>query len=194
MRDQIRAPPTAMTSHKLSACVWCGEETVDIISMFEMGGRSFILSADETPLAEQKKNTHQLNRKKMKSFPFLLALICLSLSSAFVTRQPKSLLVTSLSRATTATTTTTRTDKPSTTSLFRKISQERRRQLGILDDEDEYDLGYALETNTDPLISKIIAGSLIVVVIALLAVGVIIPLTTDYGEGVCNPILNAGRC
>lgn len=86
------------------------------------------------------------------------------------------------------------TSKPSSTSLFRKISQERRRQLGILDDEDEYDLGYALETNTDPLISKIIAGSLIVVVIALLAVGVIIPLTTDYGEGVCNPILNAGRC
>ena len=126
----------------------------------------------------------------MKFFTFLLTFACLSLSLAFVTRQAKSSpLATRLSQRHGATTT-----KPSCTLLFGKISQERRRQLGILDDEEEYDLGYALETNTDPLISKIIAGSLIVVVIALLAVGVIIPLTTDYGEGVCNPILNAGRC
>lgn len=84
--------------------------------------------------------------------------------------------------------------KFSSTTLFKKISQERRKRLGIEDGEDEYDLDFALDANTDPLISKIIAGSLIVVVIVLLAVGVIIPLTTDYGEGVCNPILNAGRC
>ena len=62
------------------------------------------------------------------------------------------------------------------------------------DDEDEYDLGVALNANTDPLITKIIAGSLIVVIIALLVVGLIIPLTTDYGDGVCNPALTAGRC
>jgi len=80
------------------------------------------------------------------------------------------------------------------TMLFQKISKERRKQLGIQDDEDEYDLDYALDNNTDPLISKIIAGSLIVTILALLIAGVIIPYTTDYGEGVCNPILTGGRC
>lgn len=78
--------------------------------------------------------------------------------------------------------------------LFGKLSDKRRRDLGVSDDEDEYDLSKALETNTDPLITKIIAGSLIVVIIVLLAVGVIIPSTTDYGEGVCNPLLTGGRC
>jgi hypothetical protein len=75
-----------------------------------------------------------------------------------------------------------------------KISQERRRQLGIPDGEDEYDLDVALSSNTDPLISKIVAGSLIVVVLGLLVAGVVIPSLTDYGEGVCNPIRTAGRC
>mmetsp|Transcript_10266 Transcript_10266/g.14509 ORF Transcript_10266/g.14509 Transcript_10266/m.14509 type:complete len:153 (-) Transcript_10266:141-599(-) len=75
-----------------------------------------------------------------------------------------------------------------------KISSKRRKQLGIADDEDEYDLGYALEQNTDDLISKIVAGSFILVIIALLVVGVVVPSLTDYGEGVCNPIQNAGRC
>jgi hypothetical protein len=75
-----------------------------------------------------------------------------------------------------------------------KISQDRRRQLGIPDDEDEYDLDQALSSNTDPLISKIVAGSLIVVLLGLLVVGVVIPSLTDYGEGVCNPIRTAGRC
>ena len=75
-----------------------------------------------------------------------------------------------------------------------KLTNERRKQLGVGDDEDEYDLYKALETNTDPLISKIIAGSFILVMISLLVVGVVIPLTTDYGEGVCNPVLNGGRC
>lgn len=117
------------------------------------------------------------------------------------------------------------------TLLFQKMSQKRRKQLGIQDDEDEYDLDYALgkkktlernvsfffssdtshfslivtiafaqsfststDANTDPLISKIIAGSFILVMIALLTVGLIIPFSTDYGEGVCNPILTGGRC
>jgi hypothetical protein len=75
-----------------------------------------------------------------------------------------------------------------------KISQERRQQLGIADDEDEYDLDVALSSNTDPLISKIIAGSLIVVLLGLLVVGVVIPSLTDYGDYVCNPIKTAGRC
>ena len=127
----------------------------------------------------------------MQAFRLLLVLASLLFSSAFVAPQRR--LVQSL-----ATSTTNEIRAPSgrlqSTSLFKKISQERRRQLGINDDEDEYDLGFALNNNTDPLISKIIAGSLIVVIIALLVVGVIIPLTTDYGEGVCNPALNAGRC
>jgi len=75
-----------------------------------------------------------------------------------------------------------------------KISAQRRKQLGIADDEDEYDLGFALEQNTDDTISKIVAGSFIFIMIALLIVGVVLPSTTDYGEGICNPIQNAGRC
>jgi len=75
-----------------------------------------------------------------------------------------------------------------------KLSKERRKKLGVNDDEDEYDLEFALENNTDPLITKIIAGSFILVVIALLVAGVVLPTITDYGEGVCNPIKNAGRC
>jgi hypothetical protein len=75
-----------------------------------------------------------------------------------------------------------------------KISPQRRQQLGIADDEDEYDLDRALERNTDPLISKIVAGSLILVILGLLIVGVVVPSLTDYGEGVCSPIQNGGRC
>lgn len=74
------------------------------------------------------------------------------------------------------------------------ISQQRRNQLGIGEDEDEYDLGVALEANTDPFITKVIAGSFIVIMVALLVAGVIVPSLTDYGEGVCNPILTQGRC
>jgi hypothetical protein len=80
------------------------------------------------------------------------------------------------------------------TVLNERITDKRRKQLGISGDEDEYDLGVALENSTDPLISKIIAGALIATIFALLVVGVIIPSLTDYGEGVCNPILTAGRC
>ena len=74
------------------------------------------------------------------------------------------------------------------------ISNKRRQQLGIPDGEDEYDLDKALEMNTDPLISKIISGSLIVAILVLLVVGVIVPSLTDYGEGVCSPIQSGGRC
>jgi len=76
----------------------------------------------------------------------------------------------------------------------KQISDERRNQLGIPDNEDEYDLGVALNANTDPLITKIIAGSFILVVAALLVAGIILPSLTDYGDGVCNPIKTAGRC
>jgi hypothetical protein len=75
-----------------------------------------------------------------------------------------------------------------------KMTAARRKKLGIADDEDEYDLGVALENNTDPFISKVVAGSLILAILGLLVAGVIIPATTDYGEGVCNTILTGGRC
>lgn len=78
--------------------------------------------------------------------------------------------------------------------LYAKLTDQRKRELGVEDDDDEYDLSVALSNNTDPLITKIIAGSFILVVIALLVVGLIIPMTTDYGEGVCNPLLSGGRC
>jgi hypothetical protein len=70
----------------------------------------------------------------------------------------------------------------------------RQNQLGISDEEDEYDLDVALSANTDSAITKIIAGSFILVMIALLVVGLVIPSITDYGEGVCSPIQNGGRC
>ena len=67
-----------------------------------------------------------------------------------------------------------------------KISKERRAQLGINADEDEYDLYYALDQNTDPIITKVIAGSFILVMIALLVYAVVIPSLTVYDEGVCR--------
>lgn len=75
-----------------------------------------------------------------------------------------------------------------------KITSKRRKELGINDNEDEYDLEMALDNNTDPIITKIIAGSLIVSISALLIYGIVIPATTDYGEGVCNALLTGGRC
>mmetsp|Transcript_22869 Transcript_22869/g.51837 ORF Transcript_22869/g.51837 Transcript_22869/m.51837 type:complete len:117 (-) Transcript_22869:397-747(-) len=77
---------------------------------------------------------------------------------------------------------------------LRMINQQRRNQLGIGEDEDEYDLDEALRVNTDDTISKIVAGSFIAVMIALLYFGLIQPQLTDYGEGVCSPIQNGGRC
>jgi len=76
----------------------------------------------------------------------------------------------------------------------KKISDKRRRELGIADDEDEYDLDIALDNSTDPFITKVIAGSLILSITALLVAGIIIPATTDYGDGVCNALLQGGRC
>lgn len=76
----------------------------------------------------------------------------------------------------------------------KKISNDRRKKLGIADDEDEYDLDIALDMSTDPFITKVIAGSLILSITALLVAGIVIPATTDYGEGVCNALLTGGRC
>ena len=53
------------------------------------------------------------------------------------------------------------------------IDQKRKNQLGISDDEDEYDLYRALDVNTDKGITKIVAGSFILVMIALLVVGLV---------------------
>ena len=78
--------------------------------------------------------------------------------------------------------------------LLARLSDKRKKELGVADDEDEYDLSQALNANTDPLITKLIAGSLIIVMIGLLTVAVIIPLTSETVDGLCNPILNAGRC
>ncbi len=75
------------------------------------------------------------------------------------------------------------------------LSASRRRQLGVAEDEDEYDLSVALNANTDLLITKLIAGSAILAIFALLIVGVVIPSLSDYGgEDVCVPILTGGRC
>lgn len=77
-------------------------------------------------------------------------------------------------------------------SLLFTITQQR--ELGLPDDADEYDLDVALNNNTDAGITKIIAGSFILVMIALLVVGLVLPSITDYGDGVCSPIQNGGRC
>ena len=58
---------------------------------------------------------------------------------------------------------------PSSTTLF--INKKRREELGMEDDDFEYDLDQALNNNTDPFITKVIAGSLILVILALLVVG-----------------------
>eukprot|EP00579_Thalassiosira_antarctica_P000177 CAMPEP_0201866522 /NCGR_PEP_ID=MMETSP0902-20130614/1082_1 /ASSEMBLY_ACC=CAM_ASM_000551 /TAXON_ID=420261 /ORGANISM="Thalassiosira antarctica, Strain CCMP982" /LENGTH=127 /DNA_ID=CAMNT_0048391511 /DNA_START=16 /DNA_END=399 /DNA_ORIENTATION=+ len=87
------------------------------------------------------------------------------------------------------------TSSPTSSScLHLRIDNKRRKELGISDDEEEYDLDVALSNNTDPLITKIIAGSFILVVLALLVVGLVIPSITDFGDGVCSPIQNGGRC
>jgi hypothetical protein len=81
-----------------------------------------------------------------------------------------------------------------TTLYAKRITDKRRKQLGIADDEDEYDLDFALDRNTDPFITKVIAGSLILSIATLLVYAIVIPATTDYGEGVCNALLTGGRC
>ena len=53
------------------------------------------------------------------------------------------------------------------------INQKRRKELGLGDEDREYDLDVALSNNTDAGITKIIAGSFILVMIALLVVGLV---------------------
>ena len=87
------------------------------------------------------------------------------------------------------------TSSTSSTKLeMAKFTNSQRKKYGMNEEDDEYDLDMALDQNTDPIITKIIAGSFIVAVLALLVAGVIIPSLTDYGEGVCSPIQNGGRC
>ena len=76
----------------------------------------------------------------------------------------------------------------------KKISVNTRSKWGMNDEDEEYDLEMALDNSTDPFITKVVAGSLIVSIFTLLIVAIIIPATTDYGEGVCQPLLNGGRC
>jgi hypothetical protein len=58
-------------------------------------------------------------------------------------------------------------------SSLRAINNKRRKELGLPDDADEYDLDVALNNNTDAGITKIVAGSFILVMIALLVVGLV---------------------
>mmetsp|Transcript_46422 Transcript_46422/g.51928 ORF Transcript_46422/g.51928 Transcript_46422/m.51928 type:complete len:100 (+) Transcript_46422:109-408(+) len=76
----------------------------------------------------------------------------------------------------------------------KKMNMGRRKKLGINDDEEEYDLEMALNNSTDPFITKVIAGSLIISITTLLIYAIVIPATTDYGDGVCNALLTGGRC
>jgi hypothetical protein len=86
-------------------------------------------------------------------------------------------------------------DKKSVEKKGGLLSASRRRQLGVADDEEEYDLSVALDANTDPFITKLIAGSAILVILVLLLAAVVVPGLSDYGgEGVCVPILTGGRC
>jgi len=87
-----------------------------------------------------------------------------------------------------------RGNKQQKQTVGKQIRSDRRKQLGIPDDADEYDLDAALNNNTDDFISKVVAGSFIVAVIVLLVAGIIIPATADLGDEVCKPILNGGRC
>ena len=64
-------------------------------------------------------------------------------------------------------------DANSSSFSLHMIDQKRKNQLGISDDEDEYDLYRALDVNTDKGITKIVAGSFILVMIALLVVGLV---------------------
>lgn len=131
----------------------------------------------------------QYTRPMMRSLCIQLATLCLFLSGTLAFAPAISRDASITSSRVGATLLHARNTKPEP-----KISQKRRAQLGINDDEDEYDLYFALDNNTDPFITKVIAGSLIVVLTGLLIAGVIVPSLTDYGEGVCSPIQNAGRC
>ena len=127
----------------------------------------------------------------MTSFALFVAML-ISMpesSSAFMVKPSHSLLYHTVERG----------SRYTHTSLFAqkkidRFTKNRRQELGLPDDADEYDLDEALRNNTDPFISKVVAGSFILTMIALLVVAIVLPSLTDYGEGVCNPLLTAGRC
>jgi hypothetical protein len=129
----------------------------------------------------------------MQRFSMFYLLLAVDLVAGFMssTRQSQ-LLVTKITTAQRHTYYTTKSHKSFV--LSARLSDKRKKELGVADDEDEYDLSQALNANTDPLITKLIAGSLILVLLGLLTVAVIIPLTSETVDGLCNPILNAGRC
>ena len=77
--------------------------------------------------------------------------------------------------------------------LFAKLYKDRRDELGLRDQDDEYDPDYALDVGTDPFITKVIAGSFIVALQALLVVGIVQPALFPV-EGECNPLLSGGGC
>jgi hypothetical protein len=129
----------------------------------------------------------------MQRFSMFYLLLAVDLVAGFMssTRQSQ-LLVTKITTAQRHTYYMTKSHKSCV--LSARLSDKRKKELGVADDEDEYDLSQALNANTDPLITKLIAGSLILVLLGLLTVAVIIPLTSETVDGLCNPILNAGRC
>lgn len=132
----------------------------------------------------------------------LVSINCNVSAFAVVSKAQLDVFVNSLSSVSSVavdpTSTTTKTTSTKT-ELFARLpkgglSDARRKELGVSDDEDEYDLDVALNANTDPLITKIIAGSAILAILSLLVVGVVIPSLADFGDGVCVPIQNGGRC
>ena len=130
----------------------------------------------------------------MQRFSVFHLLLMLNVVAGFMSSTRQSQLLETKSTITQLQTcdTTRYTDKSFV--LLARLSDKRKKELGVADDEDEYDLSQALNANTDPLITKLIAGSLILVLLGLLTVAVIIPLTSETVDGLCNPILNAGRC
>eukprot|EP00594_Rhizosolenia_setigera_P014148 CAMPEP_0178967746 /NCGR_PEP_ID=MMETSP0789-20121207/17799_1 /TAXON_ID=3005 /ORGANISM="Rhizosolenia setigera, Strain CCMP 1694" /LENGTH=124 /DNA_ID=CAMNT_0020653457 /DNA_START=26 /DNA_END=397 /DNA_ORIENTATION=- len=110
----------------------------------------------------------------------LVSIDCNVSAFAVVSRAQLDVVVNSLSSvssvavASTFTTSTIKTTSTKTEIFARLpkggLSDARRKELGVSDDEDEYDLDVALNANTDPLITKIIAGSAILAILTLLVV------------------------
>jgi hypothetical protein len=148
--------------------------------------------------ASRLNSNHPLQEKMSSKVSFLLIAVLLCLvgpSLAFAPTKPTN--VASMTKTSSSSLYIFNNKKKNTESkegAKKMISVSRREKLGISDDEDEYDLDVALNNNTDPFITRVIAGSFILAVIVLLVIGIIIPATTDYGEGVCQPLLTGGRC
>lgn len=79
----------------------------------------------------------------MKLLQVLTALLSITTSSAFVALVQQKPMIGSLSNGHDDIMGVQILGRQST-SLYQKISKKRRKQLGIQDDEDEYDLGFAL--------------------------------------------------